>query len=221
MSSRDSSPHFNNNFERNRTYSPVIPRLTRFRSEESVLNSSLNPNSTYTLPFSRSRSHDSQIKARCARIMNRLDPATMYTHLHPHQISPPSACIQDHMIRPMSSFECDSELLEEKLNETETHINRIVHQLTLMKDFLILETSVPPHVLPNVDLIISRYELDRNKLLGQLDLFEFANRDLRDIIHILKSHKSVNDIRHTQENSALLKQIEALEKENNVNNFFL
>jgi len=65
-------------------------------------------------------------------------------------------------------------------------------------------------------LIIGRFEVDRNKLIRQMELFEFANRDLRDIIHNLKSQKTINDVKQLQENTALVKQIDALQIENSV-----
>lgn len=232
-SSRENSPH--HSYSRSVSPSSLNLRHTRFRSEESLLDPHLD--STYTLPYSRSRSHDSQIRARCARLMSRIDPIThlpMHPHFHSH-LPPmshmhPISCSHDHL-RTVSSFECDSELLEEKLNETEAHIGTIAHQLSSLRDFLIVETtSIPPqNVIHDSSLIIGRFEVDRNKLIRQMELFEFANRDLRDIIHSLKSHKSANDVRQLQENTALVKQIDALQIENNVyfikiikkNSFFL
>ena len=145
--------------------------------------------------------------------MNKLDYHPMPAP--PPPPPPPPACIFENM-KISSAFECDSELLVEKLTETESHANRIVHQLSLMKDFLLMETSHPHQAIINSSLIIKRFEADRNHLLRQLELYEFANRDLRDIVHSLKSHKSITDIRQLQENSSLIKQIDAVEQENNV-----
>ena len=151
--------------------------------------------------------------------MSRLDPIT-HLPMHPHFNSmPPLPHMHSHdHLRTISSFECDSELLEEKLNETEAHACTIAHQLLSLRDFLIVETTnLPPHnVIQDSGLIIGRFEVDRNKLVRQMELFEFANRDLRDIIHNLKSQKTINDVKQLQENTALVKQIDALQIENSV-----
>jgi hypothetical protein len=221
-SSRDNSPHsYSRSYSPQHNHLPLDSKFLRYhKSEESLLEPNLDPNSTYTLPYSRSRSHDSQIRARCARIMSRLDPITHFP-MHPHFNSMPPLphmhVAHDHL-RTISSFECDSELLEEKLNETEAHACTIAHQLLSLRDFLIVETSnLPPHnVIQDSSLIIGRFEVDRNKLIRQMELFEFANRDLRDIIHNLKSQKTINDVKQLQENTALVKQIDALQIENSV-----
>lgn len=198
-------------FNRNRSNKQVpSSKNQRYKSEERRLNALNDPNSTYTLPYSRSRSHDSLMRSfREDCLPYRIDPISYST-------PPPPPPPYFHDSLPASNVINNREFLVQKLIETESFANNIVHQLSLLKDFLIIETNNPHQVLHNAPIIIKRFEFDRDELLKQLEFFELANRDLKDTIYDFTSPANLNDLRQLQENSTLIKQIDALEIENNV-----
>jgi hypothetical protein len=143
----------------------------------------INPDSTYTMINSRSRSCDSILKQ------------------------------EDHDCRtfPFINLNPQSDILIQKLFETESNANRIASQLSFLKDFIkheILSNDFDP-------MSIAHLEMERNRLLDQLDSFSMVFNELKAHLYEMNLNQ-VNGINCNEKNEMLLKQLESLEAENQV-----
>lgn len=104
-----------------------------------------------------------------------------------------------------------SENLLQKLAETESSVNRIASQLSFLKDYIkheLIRDEFSP-------VAVAHLEMERNRLLEQLDSFDLVNRDLK--AHLYEVNMSQVNCAQDSEGSALLsRQIDALEAENHV-----
>jgi hypothetical protein len=145
-------------------------------------------------------------------------PPTLLPPPHPFWAPPPILLEDNHQI---FLSKIHRELLN-KLADTESNANDIIHKLSLLKEYLRQEANKE-----NLKLT-KRVENDRNELIRKIELFEMNNRDLRDIIYDLttveqisshrkrESSSSSNELKRDHDVNELLKQLEALEGEKNV-----
>jgi hypothetical protein len=105
------------------------------------------------------------------------------------------------------------EYLVEKLVETDAYANEIACHLAYVKDYLRLEAS---DLVANAAVVCRQFENDQNRLVDLIDGFRFASEDLKSALYDLSSPDTMSFIRQKQENEFLVKQVDALEMENNV-----
>lgn len=107
------------------------------------------------------------------------------------------------------------EYLVEKLVETDAYANEIACHLAYVKDYLRLETS---DLVANAAVVCRQFENDQNRLVDLINGFRLASEDLKSALYDLSSPDTMSFIRQKQENEFLVKQVDALEMENNVLN---
>ena len=170
--------------------------LSPRRRSSSRVNNNIS-NETYTLPYNRSRSCDSSIKES---LQSR---------------SPRYRSNSAHLQSTSSVLTNNREKLVERLYETESYATDIAQHVSLLKDFIRREIVNRPidSVCPDV---LCRLEKDSHFLIKKIEIYEQCNRELKDIIYDLTSPDSMDLYREHQTSSALAKQIDCLELENNV-----
>lgn len=100
--------------------------------------------------------------------------------------------------------------LMDQVSQSETCANDIAKQLSSLKEFLQFD------LLGNPRTVVIQLEKQRTQLLRNIDKFHMTNLDVRSMIYDLNSSTSLNSLRYQQENELLVKQIETLELENQV-----
>lgn len=213
---------------RSRSLSPHSskPSLTTSRSSPESTSSSImpifkqHPNTTINLNTNNNNSNCNRRRRRCP---NSLSPASNRSSSTSslYQQQRRSRSWDDGTVRGGGGgFDKNAdyiapkrEFLVEKLVETEAYANEIAKHFSYVKDYLKLETS---DLIANSAYVVRQFDADRNRLLELIDLFGQASDDLKSAIYDLTSPKSMQYFRSTQENQFLVKQIDALEIENNV-----
>jgi len=169
-------------------------------------NCSIDPNSTYTMPLPtvnccRSRSYDSGLLSRNGHKLHRED-------------------------EPFVQLNPQSDLLNQKLIEIDSAANRIASQLSFLKDFAKHELLAMVHCSSQESksmMVIAHLELERNRLLDQLDSFAMIYREFKAHLYEMNLNLASNGTNIHQENHCIdsfQKQIESLEAENQVSRKF-
>lgn len=110
------------------------------------------------------------------------------------------------------------EFLVEKLVETESYAGEIAKHLAYLRDHL----NVQSHdLIAHAPYVVDQLENDRNRLIDLIDLFNQAGDDLKSAVYDWAHPKTMDFLRQQQENDFLVKQLDTLEMENNVNKLIL
>lgn len=110
-----------------------------------------------------------------------------------------------------------TDVLINRLVDTESCSNEIAKHLGGLREFLLCELNMGPcELVHHAPFIVKRLDYDRCELLKRLELFELVNHDLRAVIYDLIDYKSAGNQRSLEENGNLIRHIQALEAENNV-----
>lgn len=106
------------------------------------------------------------------------------------------------------------EYLVEKLVETESYAQEIAKHLGYVKEHLSLQTN---DLIEHSPYVINQLEIDQNRLIEMIGMFSHASQDLKAAVYDWTRPKTMDFLRQQQENDFLVKQLDALEMENNVN----
>lgn len=117
---------------------------------------------------------------------------------------------------PRVNLNPQSEILLQKLVEVESVGNRITSQLSFLKDYI--KHELVAHEFDPI--AVAHLELERNRLLDQLDAFELINRDLKAHLYEMNLNQ-MNCDANLNRTESLMKQIESLEAENHVSSILI
>lgn len=105
------------------------------------------------------------------------------------------------------------EFLVEKLVETQSYAEEIAKHLAYLRDHLNVKSN---DLVAHAPYVMNQLENDRNRLIDLIDLFNQAGGDLKAAVYDWVHPKTMDYLRQQQENDFLVKQLDAVEMENNV-----
>ena len=202
------------NDAKSRSRSQSTENIRPSNDKMNISNNSSNSSSSSPTWSSGSKRRGSSHSPICSRSCKPMNPDSTYTMINSRSRSCDSTIKQENhdcRIFPYINLNPQSDILIQKLFETESNANRIASQLSFLKDFIkheILSNDFDP-------MSIAHLEMERNRLLDQLDSFSMVFSELKAHLYEMNLNQ-VNNINNNEKNEMLLKQLESLEAENQV-----
>jgi hypothetical protein len=189
----------------------ILPSKSDDKMNTSINSNSLNSSSSNPTWSSCSKKRGTSHSPICSRSCKPINPDSTYTMINTRSRSCDSILKQEDHDFPFINLNPQSDILIQKLFETESNANRIASQLSFLKDFIkheILSNDFDP-------MSFAHLEIERNRLLDQLDSFSMVFNELKAHLYEMNLNQ-INGINCNEKNEMLLKQLESLEAENQV-----